>query len=260
MGAGNPAPQLAPLQILSEIVKDVGPVSSETRPVNIYPELLSYVVRVNNLAKSSVGSGVVIWSGLDSQKRAHTFILTNYHVLPVGLPGTVDIVTYLNFRDVESVKTYPCVSVIQNIGSDLALLEIISTDRFPNTAKFITSEAYEQLTLYTDVFIVGSGLGNPPFVSSGKIFNFGEDKLFVNGFSVWGFSGGGVFDRQGRLVAINSQIAIGGMADVIHPITNMSLSVPVNVICGWLLETKYKFIVNPSLGSLDDAIRVKKLY
>lgn len=226
----------------------------------LYPKLLSHLVKINNLVSGGAGSGVIIWSGVDGKNQGHTFILTNRHVLPVGMPGTVEIFTYLNFRDVESIQTFPVFSVIQSISADLALVEVLSSEAMSNQASFISSTDFESMPLYTELFIVGCGLGNPPFISSGRVIGFSEERLMLNGFSVWGCSGGGVFDTQGRLVSINSQIGMASVNGRDHPITNISISIPLNVICDWLLETNYKFIVNSELGSLNDILKSKKYY
>ena len=247
---------------IPNIRADIAPVVSlfPLTDKGLYPLILGNVVRISNLAGSTAGSGVVIWTGLDFKKMAHTFILTNRHVLPVGMPGAVEVFSYLNFRDVESVTTYPCFTVVQSSEADLALIEVVSNNEFLTTATLISPEEYTQMPMYTDLFIVGCGLANPPCVSPGKVFQFGEDTILLNGFSVWGFSGGGVFDRCGHLVSISCQIAMATVGKDTYAITNISLSIPVNVINSWLLTTNYKFIVSPELGSLDDVTKPKKFH
>ena len=248
--------------IRPSIRPDIAPIISTT-PLEdkiLYPLILSNVVRINNISGSSVGSGVIIWSGFDSAKIAHTFILTNRHVLPAGTLGTVEVFSYLNFRDLASVTTYPCLTVMQNDEADLALVEVISTEVIASTASIISSDEYQQMPMYTDLFIVGCGLANPPFISSAKVVHFEDSGLLLNGFSVWGFSGGGVFDRCGHLVAVSCQIGMAVVGTTTHAVTNMSMSIPINVICKWLLASKYKFIVNPELGSVEDILKTKKFY
>lgn len=250
------------------LLTGLSPITSPIASVAVAPiisasdlnqQLLKHVVKITNLATGSSGSGVILWAGLDNKKMGHTYILTNRHVLPIGTPGIVEIFNYLNFRNIESVRTFPVLSVVQNDAADLSLVEVLSNEVLANKATFIRSSDYEQMPLYTELFIVGCGLGNPPFISSGKVIGFG-DKLMLNGFSVWGCSGGGVFDNQGRLVSITCQIGMATVGEHDYPITNISISIPVNIICDWLLTTNYKFIVNSELGSPDDIFKPKKYY
>jgi hypothetical protein len=242
----------------------VAPLASVTSiasvTTDLYPKILSHLVKINNIVTGGSGSGVIIWSGLDNNGMGHTYILTNRHVLPVGNPGTVEIFSYLNFREIEAIKVFPVFAITQCSTADLALVEILSNETFANKATFIQSSDYERMPLYTELFIVGCGLGNPPFISPAKIIIFEKERLMLNGFSVWGCSGGGVFDNQGRLVSITCQIGMATVAGRDHPITNISISIPVNVVCEWLLTTNYKFIVNSGLGSIDDIIKPKKFY
>lgn len=235
-------------------VKGVGATSSNP---DFYPQLLKYTVKVNNLMRGGSGSGVMIWSGTDKKGVAHSFILTNRHVLENGQVGTVEIYNYLNFRSVESVTVYPVVSITSSPSSDLSLLGVLSSDTFSNVAPLISSEDFEATQLYSDVYLVGSGLGHPPFITLGKTINFSEDVLLINGFSVWGCSGGGVFTSSGKLISLARSIGMANIFGQDHAITNLSSTIPINIISEWLLTTKYKFIINSSLGSIDDAIHVK---
>jgi len=251
------SPSITPLPLVSLAPITSGKILSEEI---LYPQLLNHLVKINNLVSGTSGSGVIIWAGKDYRNTEHTFILTNRHVLPVGTPGTIEVFDYLNFRDIESVKVFPAFSVTQSSSADLALVEVLSSDSWASRADFISSEDFEQMPLYTELLIVGCGLGNPPFISSGRIIIFDKEQLMLNGFSIYGCSGGGVFDHRGRLVSLTSKIGMVHINNHDHPITNISISIPVNVICDWLLETKYKFIVNSNLGSLNDIFKPKKYY
>lgn len=225
-----------------------------------YEDLLTSIVRINNPISGGSGSGVIVWQGFDDKKLLHTFILTNNHVVQPAVGITVDVFSYLNFRTVESVETFPAALSVANGITDLAIIEVISSDIFGHVAELISSDDFETTQLYSTVYIVGCGLGNPPFISEGGLIGIENNRTVVNGFSIFGCSGGGVFNEQGKLLALSVQIGIASIRGIDHPITNISVSIPINVICDWLLQTRYKFILSSELGSLNDIIRPKKFY
>lgn len=227
---------------------------------SIHSQILRNIVRVNNLVSGSSGSGVIIWSGLDKTQLAHTFILTNNHVLPANAIGTIEIFHYLDFRNIESTRAYPARTVLVDTTADLALLEVVSSDPIDNVTTLISLDDYQSMQLYNDIYIVGCGLGRPPFISDAKIISFERTALVANGFSVWGCSGGGVFDSRGRLVSISCRIGMANVNGSNYPITNISLSIPVNIIHDWLLPSKYKFILSSELGSINDIYRVRRYF
>jgi len=237
---------VAPTQIAPILSSSI--VSEEV----LLSRVLQSVVRINDVLRGTAGSGVVIWSGKDRNTGLyHTFVVTNEHVIQNAEVLSVDFFEYLNFHSLEKVETYPGNLRQEGIKEDLALISVVSSKPLRSSTPQLSLKGYEELPLYTDVFIVGCGLSNPPFISKGEIISFENNSLITNGFSVFGFSGGGVFTLNGELVAISNKIGMVQLGESNHPVTNMSISIPVFVMRKWLLEGDFAFIVNNKLGSLE---------
>lgn len=177
------------------------------------------------------GSGVVIQSEQDTETGIFTnYVITNAHNIRPD-PLRIEVFTYLNDRIVNGFHSYPAVCIAINRDLDLALVQTISTQPLP-VASF--SPSLGSLNLYDPVFVCGSGLGMPPYMTEGTLANLSSGELSLTAFAIFGNSGGGVYDDRGLLIGIVDRIQMVPVAESVIPIPDLSLAIPSPVVLAWL--------------------------
>lgn len=215
---------------------------------------------------SAVGSGVVVWS--DGKK---SYILTNHHVVsPLiniergwdavagrelkkedRLPAQVEFMQYENLSRINSVTAQKAHIVGWNEAMDLALLELNAGCN--KIATLMPVEDYQNnIFTRTPVVTVGCGLGVPPFATDGTVASVehfeieGYPYLMVTAPSIFGNSGGPVFDREaGQILGLTARISLSFAGFASQAVTHMNWIIPVQTINQFLEEQIYDFIVNP---------------
>lgn len=206
-------------------------------------QVLDLTVRVVDLTHEMTGTGVVIWSGTPKDSNiCQTYVLTNFHVIDKAEKLRIDTFRLSKLRVVSEFISYDAKVLMADKTLDLALLVFESGITF-NAAKLLSTNDYNQLRLYDSVRSVGCGLGENPYVTSGRIITF-KPELRINGFAIVGFSGGGVFVENGKLLGVNSQVLAVRFENEFHPLPGIAMAVSASQIRMWLLATPYEFVLN----------------
>ena len=229
----------------------------------LYPTVL---VRVGNGA----GSGTVIYSELNEEKEYRSFVLTNWHVIKGNVilknewnpekkeridtetrrPVNVDLWEYNNYST--SVGTIGRIATIvaYDKGRDLALLQIEDTERqMPYVAKLYPEGVDEGPWIFQTVYAVGSGMGKPPFPTTGLLAGYSRDQdgralYLASAPIIFGNSGGSLYVYSSRdtyeLIGVPSMVSAYGWGNVI---THMAWSRPISEIRVFLRDNRYGFIL-----------------
>ena len=229
----------------------------------LYPTVL---VRVGKGA----GSGTVIYSELNEENEYRSFVLTNWHVIKGNVilknewnpekkeridtetrrPVNVDLWEYNNYST--SVGTIGRIAkiVAYDKGRDLALLQIEDTERqMPHVAKLYPEGIDEGPWIFQTVYAVGSGMGKPPFPTTGLLAGYSRDQdgralYLASAPIIFGNSGGSLYVYSSRdtyeLIGVPSMVSAYGWGNVI---THMGWSRPISEIRVFLRDNKYGFIL-----------------
>lgn len=222
-------------------------------------EILESTVRIKR--GDSAGTGVIIASYEHPLKKIHfTYIITNRHNVSTAETVTVESFNYLQRREIASVTSYIGKIVKRSRSPDLALIELRTEKAFGRPATFINMGELEQVALYDPVFVCGCSLGLPPFITNGNLAGVQKDIYLITAFAIFGNSGGGLFDINGRLLGIVTKIAgvpvQNGEGTVNVPVPNMPYVIPSTVAANWLSGSDYSFIIGE--GSFADYIVTKE--
>ena len=207
--------------------------------------MLDATARITN--GSAVGTGVIIWENL-SNDVMYTYILTNQHVVTSATTVEVERFSYLNRQKIAAVVKYEGRVVDTEATLDLALIEVRSETSLGAVASFDTNELESALTQHQDVFISGCGLARPPFITHGNVALLESTRSIVTAFSIFGSSGGGVFNNRGEVVGLVrgiSMIALGENLRIPEP--NLTIVISGPLIRSWLLVKGYTFLLGDEI-------------
>lgn len=211
-------------------------------------KILDSTIRIRRGGAS--GSGVIIFSRKHPEKDIHyTYIITNRHNVLTADTVLVDVFNYLERREIDSTTTYTAKVVQRSSTPDLALLEVQSSRPFGRVASFITVGQFRELALYDPVFICGCSLGKTPFITNGNLAKVEDDEYMLTAFAIFGNSGGGAYDIEGRVIGIVTQVTMiraRGSTPIGVPVSGMSLVIPSMVAAKWIAEGDYSFVVGKS--------------
>ena len=244
------------------------PEKNEIIPKQEHVEMLypTVLVRVGNGA----GSGTVVYSELNEENEYQSFILTNWHVIKGNVilknewnpekkeridtetrrPVNVDLWEYNNYST--SVGTIGRIATIvaYDKGRDLALLQIEDTERqMPYVAKLYPEGVDEGPWIFQTVYAVGSGMGKPPFPTTGLLAGYSRDQdgralYLASAPIIFGNSGGSLYVYSSRdtyeLIGVPSMVSAYGWGNVI---THMAWSRPISEIRVFLRDNRYGFIL-----------------
>ena len=244
------------------------PEKNEIIPKQEHVEMLypTVLVRVGNGA----GSGTVVYSELNEENEYQSFILTNWHVIKGNVilknewnpekkeridtetrrPVNVDLWEYNNYST--SVGTIGRIAkiVAYDKGRDLALLQIEDTERqMPYVAKLYPEGVDEGPWIFQTVYAVGSGMGKPPFPTTGLLAGYSRDQdgralYLASAPIIFGNSGGSLYVYSSRdtyeLIGVPSMVSAYGWGNVI---THMAWSRPISEIRVFLRDNRYGFIL-----------------
>ena len=229
-----------------------------------HEQMLYNVVLVQ--AGRGSGSGTVIYSG-EQDGEIHTYILTNWHVISSAisinkewnskLAEEVDVeqrepveaywFDYIRYAVNTGKRGQRADIVAYNEKMDLALIRLVDNERVVSIAPLIPPD--DEVHLMERVWAIGSGLGHPPFATSGFIASIdgiksGRNYMMTTAPIVWGNSGGALFrwsDERERyeLIGVPSRISVMGYST---PIFNMAWSIPAKTIYEFLDANCFDFI------------------
>lgn len=230
-----------------------------------HEQMLYSVVLVD--AGIGSGSGTVIYSG-ERDGEVHTYVLTNYHViqsaitiseewdpkkkekLPVERRSIVEAYwfTYIGYATNTGKIGQRAEIVAYDTKADLALIRLLDTEnKVESVTPLIPTDA--KVHLMQKVWAIGSGLGYPPFATTGELASIDGRKdgyryIMSTAPIVWGNSGGALFmwsDDRDRyeLIGVPSKITMAGFR---LPVFQMAWSVPAETIYEFLDNNCFEFI------------------
>jgi len=234
-------------------------------------EMLWTIVRIST--DKATGSGTVIYSGIDSKKIYHTYILTCHHVIAdnikvetrfdprVGydikketrIPAQVEFFYYDKLSICQGVSSSVRADIVAyDVDGDMALLEIRRNAKVDYVA-ILHPKNITDIHIYDEVYAVGAALGHEPIATKGMI-NF-MNELIEEGVEYWmssaqiifGNSGGAIFryslERNSyEYLGIPARIGVSMSGFSPDAITHMGFFVPITRIYKLLDDNFYQFI------------------
>jgi S1-C subfamily serine protease len=249
---------------------------------SLHEKTLYPTIRVRS--NRAMGSGTIIYCGdreeadEDGEFGYSTYALTNHHVVDSAItvekfydPQAGKHVTrdYRDFVQVEAFayknrstiigRTTAEAEIVAYLAKrDLALLRFRTNQRFDFVADVLPADQAKDVHIFDKLFLVGCGLGQPPFPTSGMLT--GKDVQIDNypywqteAPSIFGNSGGAVF-RGATLefIGVPSRISVSGGMFTRDAITHIGYFCPPAEVHKFLHEQGYHFIVDPTHTEAQD--------
>ena len=237
-------------------------------------EMLNTTVLVRS--KNSIGSGTVVFSDRRNGEW-ETYIQTVHHVIDKSIvpkkddegvtvgeelhPVQVTLYEYKNLG--RNIKQHERIAdiVAYDEEKDLALLRL-RDDLFGWKYAAHVSAPYEYLLVTQKSWIVGAGLGRPPFPTDGVISAIDKDRdgngtfILASAPIINGNSGGGLYiydeeEARYELVGVVRHMgvtAIGGK--IVMPVAHMAFSVHVDSVRAFLKNKGFEFILGPNMSPM----------
>lgn len=227
--------------------------------------LLHSTVRIttgNFLEGIITGTGVVVYSGRrpdNIDPRYYTYILTCAHVVDnADFSITVERFHYLDGSTIIATSSYDGSVVILNKEQDFAVIQVMSSKPFSDSVSIIKLDSFYNLPIYLPIYAVGCGLGKQPYITNGNISSFCEEdrtsdfSLQLTAATIFGNSGGGIFDSNGQLLGLVQAIS---MVNSQVPYPHIARAIPIWNIALFLTEKKLGFIVGVDNSNIDEFYR-----
>lgn len=220
------------------------------------------------------GSGTILYCGdrtepdEDGELGFSTYALTNHHVVASAirvektfdpLAGKyvtrdyrervqVEVFDYKNRSTITARTTAEAEIMAYHDKRDLALLRLVTNQEFPYVASLLPAEEARTVHIFDKLFVVGCGLGQPPFPTDGMLT--GKDVQIdhypywqTSAPSIFGNSGGAVFlARTLQLMGVPSRIQTQGGMFGRDAITHMGYFCPPQEITKFLADQGFNFI------------------
>ena len=253
----------------------------------IHSEVVRPVVRITS--GRATGSGTVIYCKPDDEDGFSTYVLTNEHVVDdlikftkkwspllrrnvdtddLGVP-TVEFFEYKWKSRSEGGTNVQSDIVGYDKDADLALLRLRLSRQIDNVAKLYGRDKEKDLRVGMPVLAVGSGLGQPPLMTYGRLSQFGQDigegagqEFWLNTApAIFGNSGGALFlEETFEFIGIPSRIGVsGGMFG--QAVTHLQWAIPITRIYKFLEDNRFRFIYDDSFtekGEEKERARLRK--
>jgi len=171
--------------------------------------------------------------------------MTNRHIANNHNYVTIKRHIYLKDRITIGTTDYQARVVHVSQSHDLALIRLDTAPKEQFTpVTFITSKEWGKIKLYEQVHLVSCGQGAQPFITNGNLFmvNADETKMGFTASTIFGSSGGGVYNKEGKLIGICRALKAVRWHGI-HPVPHMAYGIPLPAIIDTLKNTKFKFIV-----------------
>ena len=232
----------------------------------------------------AVGSGTIVFCGEreepdeDGELGFSTYALTNHHVVSdairiekvfdpqAGKYRTrdwrdlvqVEVMSYKNRSTITARTTAEAEIMAYNAKRDVALLRLKTNQRFDHVASILPAEKAREVHIYDKLFVVGCGLGQPPFPTSGMLT--GKDVQIdyypywqTSAPSIFGNSGGAVFlARTLEMIGIPSRISVRGGMFSNDAITHIGYFCPPQEITKFLRDEGFDFVFDPTHSEAED--------
>jgi S1-C subfamily serine protease len=214
--------------------------STELTQATAY-NILNSTVRI--LTGPRAGSGVVVFEATKDDKF-YSYILTNAHVVNNNNEVKVERFNYLNHQNISSITSYTGKVIDSSQELDLAIVQVESGASIGPVARFDTLGIESKLLQHQKIFISGCALGKPPFITHGNVANIEATQVVVTAFSIFGSSGGGVFNIRGELVGLVRGISMVSLRDNVNiPEPNLTMVISGPLVRSWLLLEGYNFLL-----------------
>lgn len=245
----------------------VGGASAQVSQDQMQADMIAPVVRivVHTEDGESTGSGTIIYSG---QRNGHieTYILTNNHVVDDSVSVEhnkldakalkigqieVDQFVYNSNGLLISKVSKPAKVVAFDADGDLAVVKLTDDVNVLPTAILTKDDA---VRVFDKVYVVGAGLGNPPFPGEGIISQTdteedGHRTLQVTAPVIMGNSGGALFRFEAasghyELIGVPEAVAAYPAGLLGHAVDqNMGYAIPASTVRSFLKEVGLDFVV-----------------
>jgi len=200
---------------------DVGHQSLSV-PRTILKSTVSINIRGPFGTTTAIGTGIVMKS-----QRFGSTILTAEHVAIASWTNDLYACSIIDETECVSLGT-AVVDLDESLVTDWAIFKVDNPPEGTKPARIAQRDA----SIGDNVFLIGMPWGRSPWLSKGLVSWFtgdnGEQVMFVTGFAAPGFSGGGVYNEQGKLIGITVAIAVSEWG----PQENQVLVVPIQNV--WL--------------------------
>jgi S1-C subfamily serine protease len=206
-------------------------------------KILNATVRVT--ADQSIGTGVILFEK-EVESIHYSYIVTNNHVINNKDEVEIESFTYLKQQTISSTTSYKGRVINRDPQLDLALVQVITPNSIGNAISFETKDIVTNLTLYQPVYIAGCALAKPPFVTNGNVAHISAISSIITAFSIFGNSGGGVYDATGKLVGIVRGVSMVHVPPrgLQIPEPNLTHMIPGPLVRSWLIVTNFSFIID----------------
>ncbi|MEK7865471.1 MAG: trypsin-like peptidase domain-containing protein [Planctomycetota bacterium] len=215
-----------------------------------------------------VGGGTVIYSRLDADGVAHTYVITAHHVVNKIVKKKDGVETReaaeVDLYDRGSARTLKADLVTYDETRDVALLKVRDSEVYPYVATLIPRAGVKGLDVFDPVFAVGCPLGHSPTPSMGEISSKkkdvkGQNFWMMNAPTIFGNSGGGIFLAESlEMVGVSSMICVydNFMAT---PVPHLGVMVSMDTVYDWLDAQCFQFLYDREMSKdLCDRARDEK--
>lgn len=220
---------------LRSVEDQVSPDPDRLRQATILP-----TVHVNG--HDTVGGGTIIRVDPNGASQ-DVYILTAYHVIQRAVrpadPKGIRVQVTLYDPEGRVRETREAEILAYHDKQDVALLRIRTEGPPPRAARLASREHLRAVRVFDPVLAVGCPLGHDPMPSAGIVSNLrkqvgGESFWIVSAPTIFGNSGGGIYDRRTlELIGVSALICTYD-APVSTPVPHMSIVVPLEAVYDWL--------------------------
>lgn len=242
---------------------------SDTQDEKKHQQIYYTACRVT--AGDAGGSGICIFSDTDENDVAHTYVLTNHHVVEdlisieeKWVPSvqeerkrettetvSVEFFQYNDFSKAVGTQSYQADIVAWDHMDrrDIALLELREREEtIDNVADMLPYDERESIYMFDEVYAVGAALGHPVFQTPGEVTNaqieMGQQTYIgTNSPITRGNSGGGLFkkgsDGSFYLIGLPARVSFQGFGDLAN---HIGFAVPIAEIYDFLEANNFRFI------------------
>ena len=280
--------------------KDDGAATGVSTPVDVWEAMnqslhekcLYPTIRVKEAR--ATGSGTIIYCQERTEKDEDgelgwsTYALTNHHVVSGAIRVEkkfdpqrgkditrdyrelvqIEAFSYKNRSTITARTTADAEIMAYHDKRDVALLRLKTNQNFPYVANILPRETAREIHIFDKLFIVGCGLGVPPFPTDGMLT--GKDVQIdyypywqTSAPSIFGNSGGAVFRAETlEYMGIPSRISVSGNMFSSSAVTHIGYFCPPNEIHKFLEDQGFHFLLgtkgHTEQGDLDALADKKK--
>lgn len=225
----------------------------------------------------ATGSGTIIFCqeraepDEDGELGYSTYALTNHHVVSEAIRVEkkydpqkgkevtrdwrelvqIEAYAYKNRSTITSRTTADAEIMAYHDKRDIALLRLKTNQKFDYVASILPRETAREVHVFDKLFIVGCGMGQPPFPTSGMLT--GKDVQIdhypywqTSAPSIFGNSGGAVFRGETlQYMGIPSRIRVNGSMFSNDAITHIGYFCPPAEIHRMIGEWGFHFLTDP---------------